>query len=142
MAEERELYFGRICSLRGFHTEEDFATSFFLGHVVDDLRSDLNGKATIKLAGQNNWQLFDAHATLFADAQRLGWTTGVVGYHIVAMRLHMLTEHSTIVSGGRGTWFVERNCIRPDLAVPVIERRLAFAPCSEASSTARSRLAR
>ena len=31
--------------------------------------------------GSKHWQAFDAHATLFSDAQRLGWTTGVVGWY-------------------------------------------------------------
>jgi hypothetical protein len=33
------------------------------------------------LAGQKGWRAFDAHATLFSDAQHLGWTTGVVGWY-------------------------------------------------------------
>jgi hypothetical protein len=41
----------------------------------------LDGKPRIKLAGQKNWQAFDAHATIFSDAQSLGWTTGVVGWY-------------------------------------------------------------
>jgi hypothetical protein len=55
--------------------------SFFLGTPVDNLRSNLDGQASIKLMGAREWKPFDAHATLFADAQRLGWTTGVVGWY-------------------------------------------------------------
>ncbi len=55
--------------------------SFFLGTQVDNLRSDLDGQPSIRFVGSKEWQPFDAHATLFADAQRLGWSTGVVGWY-------------------------------------------------------------
>jgi hypothetical protein len=64
----------------GYETER-VVPSFFLGHAVGDIKSDLDGEPTIKLAGQKDWQTFDAHATLFSDAQNLGWTTGVVGWY-------------------------------------------------------------
>jgi hypothetical protein len=64
----------------GYYTDL-VVPSFFLGHVVDDIRSDLNGEPEVKLSGQRAWQAFDAHATLFSDAERLGWTTGVVGWY-------------------------------------------------------------
>ena len=35
---------------------------------------------TLQLVGSQQWQSFDAQATLFAEAQRQGWTTGVVGW--------------------------------------------------------------
>ena len=56
----------------GYETER-VLPSFFLGHAVDDIRSNINGEPKIKLAGQANWQPFDAHATVFSDAQSLGW---------------------------------------------------------------------
>jgi len=55
--------------------------SFFLGKPVSKIRSDLEGKPMLRLAGGTQWQAFDAHATLFSDAQRLGWRTGVVGWY-------------------------------------------------------------
>jgi hypothetical protein len=54
--------------------------SFFLGEPVSKMRSDLDGEPMLQLAGSKQWQAFDAHATLFSDADRLGWTTGVVGW--------------------------------------------------------------
>ena len=64
----------------GYYTER-VIPSFFLGKSVDNIRSTLDGEPQVKLAGSQRWQAFDAHATLFSDAQRLGWTTGVVGWY-------------------------------------------------------------
>ena len=54
--------------------------AFFLGKPVDNIRSGADGEPMFQLAGSKQWQPFDAHATLFSDAHRLGWTTGVVGW--------------------------------------------------------------
>jgi hypothetical protein len=54
--------------------------SFFLGKTVDKIRSSLDGEPAIRFAGSEQWQAFDAEATIFSDARRLGWTTGVVGW--------------------------------------------------------------
>jgi hypothetical protein len=64
----------------GYYTEW-VIPSFFLGKTIDDLHSNLDGEPMIRFTGSPQWQAFDAHATLFADAQRLGWTTGVVGWY-------------------------------------------------------------
>jgi hypothetical protein len=64
----------------GYYTERAIP-AFFLGKTVDNIRSKLNGEPLVKLDGSNRWQAFDAQATLFSDAQRLGWTTGVVGWY-------------------------------------------------------------
>jgi hypothetical protein len=52
----------------------------FLGTPVARIRSGLDGMPALQLAGNQQWQPFDAHATLFGEAQRQGWTTGVVGW--------------------------------------------------------------
>jgi hypothetical protein len=64
----------------GYYTER-VIPSLFLGKPVDNLSSNLDGEPMIHLAGGSHWQPFDATATLFADAQRLGWTTGIVGWY-------------------------------------------------------------
>jgi Sulfatase len=87
----------------GYHTEK-ILPSFFLGNIVDDLRSDLNGEPIIKLKGKKNWQAFDAHATLFSDAQRLGWTTGVVGWYNPYCRMLAGTLDYCFWRMGNGTW--------------------------------------
>jgi hypothetical protein len=64
----------------GYYTDR-VIPSFFLGKPVANIRSTLDGEPQVKLAGSRRWQAFDAHATLFSDAQQLGWTTGVVGWY-------------------------------------------------------------
>lgn len=64
----------------GYYTER-VIPSFFLGKPVDNMSSSLDGEPMIRFAGGSDWQAFDANNTLFADAQQLGWTTGVVGWY-------------------------------------------------------------
>ena len=87
----------------GYETDR-VVPSFFLGHVVDDIRSDLNGKPKVKLAGQGDWQALDTHATLFSDAQRLGWTTGVVGWYNPYCRILAGTLDYCFWRMGNGQW--------------------------------------
>jgi hypothetical protein len=54
--------------------------AFFLGEPVDNIRSGMDGEPKFQFAGSSEWHAFDARATLFSDARRLGWTTGVVGW--------------------------------------------------------------
>jgi Sulfatase len=54
--------------------------SLLLGRVVDNVRSDLDGRAVLKLSGQKGWSLLDPQATLFGDAKRNGWTSGLAGW--------------------------------------------------------------
>jgi hypothetical protein len=54
--------------------------SLLLGRVVEGVRSDLDGRAILKLSGQKGWSVLDPQATLFADAKRNGWTTGLSGW--------------------------------------------------------------
>jgi Sulfatase len=54
--------------------------SLLLGRTVDDIRSDLDGRAILKLSGQKGWSVLDPQATLFGDAKRNGWTTGLAGW--------------------------------------------------------------
>jgi hypothetical protein len=64
----------------GYYTDR-VVPAFLLGKEVDSIRGGLDGEAMVKLDGNKQWEAFDAHATLFSDAQRLGWSTGVVGWY-------------------------------------------------------------
>jgi Sulfatase len=50
------------------------------GRPVAAIRSSLNGDLSLRESGGAPWQRFDAQATLFADAQRLGWSTAIAGW--------------------------------------------------------------
>jgi hypothetical protein len=53
--------------------------SLFLGHEVTDIRASM--RAQLFVREDKRWQIFNPDATIFADAQRRGWTTGVAGWY-------------------------------------------------------------
>jgi hypothetical protein len=107
---------------------EHVLPSFFLGHIVDSVRSDLDGKPMVRLAGQKNWQAFDAHATLFSDAQRLGWTTGVVGWYNPYCRILAGAFDYCFWRMGDGTWsgISPDNSAFENAMAPIMQRLRRF----------------
>jgi Sulfatase len=55
--------------------------SLFLGRKIELIHADLDGTPSLRFAGQKGWQPLNPQATIFSDAQRLGWTTGLVGWY-------------------------------------------------------------
>lgn len=53
--------------------------SLLWGHVVTAERSDLSGNLSVKSAGR--WQRYPTGETVFADAERGGWSTGLSGWY-------------------------------------------------------------
>ena len=74
---------------------------FFWASRSDNIRSGLDGEPMVKFAGSNSGEAFDAHATLFSDAQRLGWTTGVVGWYNPYCRILAGTLELLFLEDGR-----------------------------------------
>jgi hypothetical protein len=64
----------------GFHTAL-IIPSLFLGRHIEQIRSTVAGDLWYKDEDQNRWLAFDPNATLFAFAQRNGWSTGVDGWY-------------------------------------------------------------
>lgn len=62
----------------GFYTE-DVIPSLFLGKPIDDVIGTGSGWMVYRTTATSPWQRFDGGQTLFADAQRRGWTTGALG---------------------------------------------------------------
>jgi hypothetical protein len=62
----------------GFYTE-DVIPSLFLGKPIADVRGTPSGWMNYQSQKHGPWQPFDGGRTLFADAQRAGWTTGAIG---------------------------------------------------------------
>jgi len=87
----------------GYYTER-VIPSFFLGHVVENLASNLDGEPRVTLAGQKGWHAFNANETLFADARRLGWTTGLVGWYNPYCRILGETLNYCFWRMGNGQW--------------------------------------
>jgi hypothetical protein len=63
----------------GYYTAK-VVPSLMIGRQVTDLRSTLDGYAIIKTADNSHWHPLDAQQTIFAEARRDGWTTGIAGW--------------------------------------------------------------
>jgi hypothetical protein len=70
----------------GFFTE-DVIPSLFLGKPIEDVRGTPEGWMIYQPAKHAPWQSFDSNRTLFADAQRAGWTTGAIGEYNAYCRI-------------------------------------------------------
>jgi hypothetical protein len=64
----------------GFFTDR-IIPSLFLGRRIDQIRSTVDSHLWYKDESQNRWLAYDPNATLFALAQRNGWTAGVDGWY-------------------------------------------------------------
>lgn len=62
----------------GFYTE-DVIPSIFLGNPINQVLGTPSGWMLYRTTRRAPWQSFDGRKTLFADAQREGWTTGAIG---------------------------------------------------------------
>jgi hypothetical protein len=62
----------------GFFTEA-IIPSLFLGRRIDRVRSSVHGDLWYKEESKDQWRAFEQNATLFALAQRSGWSSGVSG---------------------------------------------------------------
>lgn len=60
--------------------------SLISGRTIKSERSDLSGNLFIKNAG--HWQRFPAEDSVFADAEREGWSTGVAGWYNPYCRIY------------------------------------------------------
>jgi hypothetical protein len=62
----------------GYFTEQ-IIPSLFLGKPIVDTRSTTSGSLLYQTGRHGPWTAFDSSATLFGDAKREGWTTGISG---------------------------------------------------------------
>jgi len=58
---------------------EDVVPSLLLGKRIVEVHGTADGGMLYRSARQGAWQRFDGSASLFADAEREGWTTGLIG---------------------------------------------------------------
>ncbi len=96
----------------GYFTER-IIPSLLMGKPIVDARSTEAGALLYKTADGGPWTAFDGNATLFADARRDGWTTGISGDYnpycrmlenqldSCSMRLIVFGEH---LSQDKSTW--------------------------------------
>ncbi len=63
----------------GIWTEE-VIPSLLLGSQIEGIRVNAAGQLKWQSSPAGPWQSFEPQQTIFADARRLGWTTGVAGW--------------------------------------------------------------
>lgn len=54
--------------------------ALFSGRELSGIRSSLQGGLYVRETGTLRWKRFDPNATIFHDAQQLGWSTGIAGW--------------------------------------------------------------
>lgn len=75
---KNSLYFSHLQPV-GLWTER-VIPSLLLGQQIDDIRVNQHGYLSWKGPRHRAWQRYDPQQTVFGQAQRLGWTTGVAGW--------------------------------------------------------------
>jgi hypothetical protein len=65
----------------GYYTEL-IVPSLLEGHIVRAERSNLQGDFFVKTQGTKAWHPYPVGQTLFADAQRAGWSTAAAGWYL------------------------------------------------------------
>lgn len=63
----------------GYFTEK-VIPSLLQGEIITQEESDLEGRLYVKTREHRSWRLYPDEQSLFAEAQREGWSTGVVGW--------------------------------------------------------------
>lgn len=82
---EKSATFGNVTP-DGYYTEE-VLPSLLLGQPVTAIKSSVVGELFVRHRRGAAWRAFDGNSTLFADAQRLRQTTGLVGTYNPYCRL-------------------------------------------------------
>ena len=60
---------------------ERIVPALLLGREIDNIRSSLHRNLYFHDVETSRWEPFNQEASIFADAQRLNWTTGVAGWY-------------------------------------------------------------
>jgi hypothetical protein len=63
----------------GYLTDQ-IVPALLSGQPVVDIESSADGDLLVKRSRGGDWVRLDPHATVFGDAERLGWSTGIVGW--------------------------------------------------------------
>ena len=63
----------------GYLTDE-IVPAILSGQPVVDIESSADGDLLVKRSRGGEWEHLYPHATVFGDAERLGWSTGIVGW--------------------------------------------------------------
>jgi hypothetical protein len=64
----------------GYFTER-ILPALFIGRKINNIRSSMNRDLEYHDYFEGRWERFNQQATLFGEAKRLGWTTGIAGWY-------------------------------------------------------------
>jgi hypothetical protein len=64
----------------GYYTER-ILPALFLGRKINNVRSSLRGELYIHDVKASRWEPFNQEASIFGEAERSGWTTGIAGWY-------------------------------------------------------------
>ncbi|HEY1579140.1 MAG TPA: sulfatase-like hydrolase/transferase [Terracidiphilus sp.] len=70
----------------GFRTEI-VIPGLLLGEPVRELNTPFHGRVSVRSVSGGAWQPLDQHSTIFAEAWKLGWNPGIVGWYNPYCRL-------------------------------------------------------
>lgn len=63
----------------GYYTDY-IVPALLRGRPVTSIDSSLDGALSVRESRNARWERFDPQSTVFADAERMGWSTGIVGW--------------------------------------------------------------
>jgi hypothetical protein len=63
----------------GYYTDR-IVPAILRGRAVVQIRSSLDGTLSVRERAQAPWERFDPQVTVFGDAERMGWSTGIAGW--------------------------------------------------------------
>jgi hypothetical protein len=64
----------------GYYTER-ILPALFLGRRIDNIRSSLRRDLYVHDVAASRWEPFHQQSSIFAEAKRSGWTTGIAGWY-------------------------------------------------------------
>lgn len=66
---------------------EHVVPGLLLGTPIHELKTPFHGPVSFRHEPDGAWETFDQHRTIFGDAQKLDWTTGIAGWYNPYCRL-------------------------------------------------------
>jgi hypothetical protein len=66
---------------------EHVVPALLLGTPIHELKTPFHGPVRFRNDSDGSWETFDSHRTIFGEAQKLDWTTGIAGWYNPYSRL-------------------------------------------------------
>jgi sulfatase-like protein len=66
---------------------EHVVPGLLLGTPIHELKTPFHGPVSFRHESDGSWETFDPHQTIFGEARKLNWTTGIAGWYNPYCRL-------------------------------------------------------